>query len=63
MPTQPLNEEHYQKILAGIDAAEEAIRQAEMAERAGVDTTKQLATAKGQRDQLLKFKNVYFTGR
>lgn len=61
--TNPLGEGEYQRIMDGIASAEEAIRQAELAERAGIDVGTRLSTARQNRERLLKMKHTYFPNR
>jgi hypothetical protein len=59
----PLNEAHYQQIQDGLEAARVGLIQAEMAQRAGLDVSADLARINASRDQLLKLKQVYFPNR
>jgi len=61
--TNPLDESHYQMIVDGIMRAENALRQAEMAERAGIDVGDLKAQAQESLDKLRRMRNVYFPGR
>jgi hypothetical protein len=61
--TNPLSENHYQQIMAGLESADAAIRQAEMAQQAGLDVASKLKAAQDAKAQLLRLKNTYFPGR
>ena len=62
-PKNPLTEQDFERLTEGLQAAQTAIAQAEMAERAGLDVAPLMERAKQSRDQLLKIKNIYFPGR
>lgn len=63
MATNPLTEEHLQEINKGIEAAEDAIAQAEQAERAGIDVGNVKDEAQQALERLRRIKNVYFPNR
>lgn len=61
--TNPLTEQHYQVLKAGIDSADSALAQIEKAKRAGLDVSQHETNATKTRQQLNKIKDVYFPGR
>jgi hypothetical protein len=61
--TNPLTDSDFQRIEEGLRMADSAIAQAEMAQRAGLDTREALKRAQQSKDQLLKIKQTYFPNR
>jgi hypothetical protein len=59
----PLSEAHLAQLKAGMEAADEALRQIEMAKRAGIDMGAQEAETRALRDRLAQIRQVYFPGR
>ncbi len=59
----PLDESHYQMIVDGIERAENALKQAELAERAGINVGELKQQAQENLDKLRRIRNVYFPGR
>jgi hypothetical protein len=62
-PTHPLTEADYVQLRNGLDAANRAEQQIELARRAGFNVDKQAAQIAATKDQLIKTLNTYFPGR
>lgn len=63
MADNPLNEQHYQQIKDGLAQADEALRQIDLAKRAGLDVSAQEKQVAETKARLLSIKQVYFPGR
>lgn len=61
--TSPLGESELTRINEGIVKADEAIRQAELAKRAGIDIGTRLEQAQANREKLVRIKSTYFPNR
>lgn len=61
--TTPLGEGELARLNEGIAKADEAIRQAELAQRAGIDIGQRLDQARSNRERLAKIKQTYFPNR
>lgn len=63
MDGNPLNEQHLTQINDGLRQADEAMRQIELAKRAGLDVSLQEQQVQATKARLLQIKQVYFPGR
>lgn len=59
----PLNEEHFQQIVIGIQAADRGLEEIAQAKRAGIDTGDAEQRLRADRERLTTIKQVYFPGR
>jgi hypothetical protein len=59
----PLNEEHLEQLNTGIAAANEGLRQVELAKRAGMDMSQQETELRASLESLRQIKQVYFPNR
>jgi hypothetical protein len=62
-PNSPLHAGHLSDIKSALQALDAAQAQAELAQRAGIDTSAQMTQIADQRRQLLQIKQVYFPGQ
>ncbi len=59
----PLNEEHYQQIIRGLEQADKGLRQIARAKSAGIDLSAMEKEFRDTQAKLTALRQVYFPGR